>query len=148
MQVILTQDIPGVGKKGEIKNIAEGYARNFLLPKGLGLLATATNLKKLQEEKKRIAALAQREKETAIEFSQKLKNVSITITRKSGEENKIFGSVTREDIVEALSKKGLSIDKKMVIIPHPIKLLGVYTIPIKFHKEVEAQISLRVVREK
>jgi len=148
MQVILTKDISGVGKKGDIKNIADGYARNFLLPKGLGILATEVNLKKLQAEKERIAALAQREKETAVEFSQKLKNMAITITRKAGEENKIFGSVTKEDIVEALSKKGFLIDKKMVAIPHPIKLLGVYTIPIKFHKEVEAQISIRVVSEK
>lgn len=147
MQVILTKDISGVGKKGDIKNVADGYARNFLIPKGFGILATEVNLKKIEEEKKKTAVLAKKEKETAQEFSQKLKNIAITITRKSGEENKIFGSVTKEDIVEALDKKGFLIDKKMVDIPHPIKLLGVYTIPIKFHKEVEAQISVRVVKE-
>lgn len=147
MQVILIKDISGIGKKGEIKNVADGYARNFLIPKGFAILATEVNLKKLQEEKKRTAVLAQKEKETALEFSQRLKNVAITITRKTGEENKIFGSVTKEDIVEALSKKGFLIDKKMVAISHPIKLLGVYTIPIKFHKEVETEISVRVVKE-
>ncbi|MDI6735445.1 MAG: 50S ribosomal protein L9 [bacterium] len=147
MQIILQDDISGVGKKGEIKNVSEGYARNFLIPKGLGIPATESNLKKLQEDKKRIAVLAQREKESALEFSQGLKNISITINRKSGEGNKIFGSVTKEDIVEALSKKGFKIDKKMVDISQPIKLLGVYTIPIKLHKEVETKVSLRVVKE-
>ncbi|MEW6618307.1 MAG: 50S ribosomal protein L9 [bacterium] len=148
MEVILKTDITGVGKKGEIKNVAEGYARNFLIPKGLGVPATKSNLEKLNEEKKRIAVFAQREKQTAIEFSQNLKNTTITITRKAGEGNKIFGSVTKEDIVEAVAKKGFVMDKKMVDIPQPIKLLGVYTIPIKLHKEVETEISLRVVREK
>lgn len=148
MEIILTSDISGVGKKGDIKNVADGYARNFLIPKGLGVPATEVNLKKLQEEKRRIAILAQKEKESAIEFSQALKNLAITIMRTAGEGNKLFGSVTKEDIVEAVAKKGFSIDKKMVDIPHPIKLLGVYTIPIKLYKEVTAQISLRVVREK
>ncbi|MEW6607621.1 MAG: 50S ribosomal protein L9 [bacterium] len=148
MEVILKTDITGVGKKGEIKNVAEGYARNFLIPKGLGVPATKSNLERLNEEKKRIAVFAQREKQTAIEFSQNLKNTTITITRKAGEGNKIFGSVTKEDIVEAVAKKGFVMDKKMVDIPQPIKLLGVYTIPIKLHKEVETEISLRVVREK
>ncbi|MFH1562187.1 MAG: 50S ribosomal protein L9 [Nitrospirota bacterium] len=147
MQIILQNDISGVGKKGEIKNVSEGYARNFLIPKGFGIPATESNLKKLHEDKKRIAVLAQREKESAIEFSQGLKNISITISRKAGEENKIFGSVTKEDIVDALSKKGFKIDKKMVDISQPIKLLGVYTIPIKLHKEVETKASLRVVKE-
>lgn len=147
MQIILQNDISGVGKKGEIKNVSEGYARNFLIPKGFGIPATESNLKKLQEDKKRIAVLAQREKESAIEFSQGLKNISITIRRKAGEENKIFGSVTKEDIVDALAKSGFEINKKMVDIAQPIKLLGVYTISIKLHKEVETKVSLRVVRE-
>ncbi len=147
MQIILQDDISGVGKKGEIKNVSEGYARNFLIPKGLGIPATESNLKKLHEAQKRIAVLAQREKESAIEFSQGLKNISITINRKSGEGNKIFGSVTKEDIVDALAKKGFKIDKKMVDISQPIKLLGVYTIPIKLHKEVETKVSLRIVKE-
>jgi large subunit ribosomal protein L9 len=148
MEIILKSDISGLGKKGDIKNVADGYARNFLIPKGLGIPATQANLKKLQDEKRRVALLAQKEKESAIEFSQALKNLVITIARTAGEGNKLFGSVTKEDIVDALSKKGFSIDKKMVDIPQPIKLLGVYTIPIKLHKEVDAQISVRVVREK
>jgi len=148
MEVILKTDISGVGKKGDIKIVASGYARNFLIPKGFAVPATKINLEKLQHEKKRIAALAQKEKEAAIEFSQALKNVAITITRKAGEENKLFGSVTKEDIAEALSKKGFSIDKKMIDIPQPIKLLGVYTIPIKLYKGVDTAISLRVVKEK
>jgi large subunit ribosomal protein L9 len=148
MEIILKSDISGLGKKGDIKNVADGYARNFLIPKGLGIPATQANLKKLQDEKRRVALLAQKEKESAIEFSQALKNLVITIARTAGEGNKLFGSVTKEDIVDALSKKGFSIDKKMVDIPQPIKLLGVYTIPIKLHKEVDAQISVRVVRVK
>jgi large subunit ribosomal protein L9 len=148
MEIILKSDISGLGKKGDIKNVADGYARNFLIPKGFGIPATAANLKKLQDEKKRMALVAQKEKESAIKLSQALKNLAITISRTAGEGNKLFGSVTKEDIVEALAKKGFSIDKKMVDIPQPIKLLGVYTIPIKLHKEVEAQISVRVVREK
>ncbi|MEW6097123.1 MAG: 50S ribosomal protein L9 [bacterium] len=148
MQVILKTDISGIGKKGDIKDVAQGYARNFLIPKGLGVPATKINLEKLQEEKKRIAAFAQKEKESAIEFSQRLKNVAITITRKAGEGNKLFGSVTKEDIVEALAKKNFFVDKKMIDLQQPIKLLGVYTIHIKLHKEVDTQVSIRVVKEK
>jgi large subunit ribosomal protein L9 len=147
MKIILEKDVQGLGKAGEIKEVADGYARNFLLPKGLAILATAGNLKVLEDKKRRIAELAAREKATAEEFAKKLQNVSVCIKKKAGKGEKLFGSVTSEDIISALQKQGIKIEKKMINITGPIKTLGKHLVNITLHRDIDVTITVSVERE-
>ena len=147
MKVILKQDHSELGKAGDIVSVKPGYARNFLLPQQIAFEATPANLKLFEEEKKRRALQLNREKKVAEELSKELDKVSCTIAVAVGEEDKLFGSVTSQDIVDALLEKGIEIDKRKVLLEESIKALGIYTVPIKLHPEVSANVKVWVVKK-
>jgi large subunit ribosomal protein L9 len=147
MKVILTQDIPSLGKKTEAVEVKPGYARNYLFPQGKALPATDGSLKQLQVRIKKEESQLAKKKLQAEELAKKLNEISCTATVQAGEDDRLYGSVSIPDIVKLLSEQGLSIDKQKVVLEEPIKSLGVYNIPIKLHPEVEAMIKLWVVRQ-
>ncbi len=147
MKIILLEDIEKLGKEGDVVDVAPGYARNYLLAKKKALISTPGNRKQFEEIKKRKTIQYMKSKEEAEKLAEKLNEISITSVAKAGENEKLYGSVTTGDIVELLSKEGFEIDKKKIVIEEPIKSLGVYTIPIKLHAEVQATVKLWVVSE-
>jgi large subunit ribosomal protein L9 len=146
MKVIFLQDIKNIGKAGEIKDLSEGYARNFLFPKKLALEANAENMKVYENqkliEKKKYEQLIK----DAHTLKEKLEKASCTITVKVGEDDKMFGSVTNSDISKHLENSGFKIEKKDIILEHPIKELGVYTVDVKLHHDVTAKVKIWVVK--
>lgn len=146
MKVILTQDVKGSGKKGDIVNVAEGYARNFLFPKKLAVEATEANLKEVARNK---AILAQKKADELTEaklLAKQLEKISLTLAVKIGEGGKLFGSINTKDIGEEIEKKyGLSIDKRKIELKGPIKNIGPHQVTIKLHPEVSANIDINVV---
>nr|WP_281282704.1 50S ribosomal protein L9 [Thermosediminibacter litoriperuensis] len=143
--MILLQDVKSLGKKGDLVNVADGYARNFLFPKNLAVEATPGNLAKLEQEKRARENKLAREKQEAEELAGKIKSSTVTLKVKAGEQGKIFGSITSKDIAEALNKQhGLDIDKRKIQLDEPIKSLGSYEITVKLHPEVEARLIVRV----
>jgi large subunit ribosomal protein L9 len=147
MKVILTQDIPSLGTKTQVVEVKPGYARNYLLPQGKAMLAGAGNLKQLERKIQAETLSLSRKKNEAEEQAKKLNEVSCTATVQAGEDDKLFGSVTAADISELLAAQGVKLDKRKLILEQPIKVLGVYNIPVKLHPEVEANIKLWVVRQ-
>jgi large subunit ribosomal protein L9 len=149
MKVIFLKDLEGKAGRGEVKDVHEGYARNYLIPRGLAAEATDSNIKKLQKE----AELAEMKKSKKIihakEMKNRLKDVSITIYAKAGQDDKLFGAVTSEDIVEAINQQtGIELNKYQVLLEHPCKSLGIYKIPVKFSEGVTGDVKIWVVREK
>jgi large subunit ribosomal protein L9 len=147
MKVILLEDIDKLGKEGDVVDVAAGYARNYLLVKNKALLSTPGNRKKFEVIKKMKEIQYMRSKDESEKLAEKLNTVSITAVAKAGENEKLYGSITTGDISELLKKEGFDVDKKKIIIEEPIKSLGVYTIGIKLHTEVQATIKLWVVSE-
>jgi large subunit ribosomal protein L9 len=147
MKIILKQDIPSLGKTGDLIKVHDGYARNLLIPKGLAIEANEKNIKSFEHEKKNIMKKAEKEQKTAQDQAARLANVTITIVRKVGDQDKIFGSVTSKDIELALKEKGFIIDKKMIVHDEQIKSLGEFKVKVKIHSGVEAEIKLNVVGE-
>jgi len=149
MKVILKQEIKGLGKIGDIKSVKDGYARNFLYPKGLVLEANDRNLKIIEKEKIKAAEIMKNELASAAEFAKKLSSVSITlpVAAASGEENKIFGSVGPADISAALKTEGFDIDKKNIMLDNPLKELGAFDVAVKIHPSVSAKIKVWVVKK-
>ncbi len=147
MKLILREDVESLGKIGEIVEVAGGYGRNYLLPRGLAVKASSKNLKEQEHQKKLIQARMDRQKKDAQEMAGSLDSVSCTITRKTGEDERLYGSVTSRDIEEALREEGVSIDRKRIVLEEPIKKLGVYTVPVKLHTDVTGNIKVWVVKE-
>lgn len=147
MEVILLKDVPGLGRSGEIKEVPEGYARNYLIPKGLAVKSTKGRIKDIELRKSAIATKEVRERESAIKLAERLKGVSLTFRVKVGEENKLFGSITSGDIAEELNKKGYNIDRHQIVIKEPIKYLGTYEVTVKLGFGISAPISVIVEKE-
>ena len=147
MKLILREDLENLGKIGEIVEVADGYGRNYLLPRGLAVKASTKNVKEQEHQRKLIQARMDRQKKDAQELAGSLDSVSCTIARKTGEEEKLYGSVTSRDIEEALREEGVSIDRKRILLDEPIKKLGVYTVPVKLHTDVTGNIKVWVVKE-
>jgi len=147
MKIILKTDVKDLGAMGEVVTVKEGYARNFLLPKGLATEANLKNVKALEHEQRKIQALAKKVKTSSESIASRISALSLTINAKSGEEEKLFGSVTAMDIAEALKKEGLEIDRKKILLDEPIKRLGSYTVKVKIHPEITAQLAVQVVSE-
>lgn len=147
MQVILKENVKNLGHIGDIVNVKDGYARNFLIPKGLAVEANPKNIKALEHEKRKIHELAKKAKAFAEELAARVSGTSVTIKAKTGEEDKLFGSVTTMDIADALKKEGIDIDKKKIVLDEPIKRLGSYTVNVKIHSDVSAQLNVQVVSE-
>ena len=147
MQIILQEDVEKLGTRGQVLDVAAGYARNFLLPRKLALEATAGNMKRLEKMRSTFAKKEASEKADAQKLADSLSGVAIELVRKSGENDHLFGSVTSADIAEALEAKGHKVDKKQVILAESIKIIGEYEIPIKLHREVSASVKLSVKKE-
>lgn len=148
MKVILTQDVKNLGRKGDIKEVADGYARNFLLPKGLAVEATYGKIKETEEKKKSMEKQKKKELEQAEDIKAKLHGKSLNIKVKVGESNKLFGAVTPKEIAEVIAKDlGINIDKKKIEIAEPIKHLGEYEVKIKIYPGVQAEIKLIVSKQ-
>ncbi len=147
MKVILRQNYESLGQVGEIVEVKNGYARNFLIPRKIAYAALKGNIRALEEEKKTIEKKKQLEIQAAEKLSGELEKVSVTIPVQVGEEDKIFGSVTTQMIADALKEKGYDIDRRKIEIEEPIKSLGIYGISIKLHQNVTTNIKVWVVRE-
>jgi large subunit ribosomal protein L9 len=147
MKLILKETVEHLGLIGSEVNVAKGYGRNYLLPQGKAVLSTPQNRKMMEQAKAKFDLQLAKEKEQAEEIAKRLEGVSCTISAKVSEENRLYGSVQVRDIAEALSKKGIEIQKKMILLSEPIKELGTYRIPIRVYNDVEPEITLEVVPE-
>lgn len=145
MKVILRQDMDELGLEGTIVNVKEGYARNYLIPKGFALVADNRNIKLIEMQKKKIEVNRLKAKEDAEKAAKNLEGIIIMISQKVGEENRLFGSVTSMDIADEMEKKGISIDRKKIVLDKPIKTLGEYDVKVKLHPLVVGSIKVAVV---
>ena len=146
MKVILLDDVAKVGRRGEVRDVSDGYARNFLIPKKLALSASAGNLKNLERIKQQAHAKADRVKADADGVRQRIEALTLQERRQASEEGKLFGSVTSQDIAEFLDKHGIKIERRRIHLDEPIKALGETTVPIRLHQDVTAQFKVSVVR--
>jgi large subunit ribosomal protein L9 len=147
MEVILREKIEKLGAKGDIVRVSDGYARNFLLPKKLADLATPSNIRQIEQEKAAAVRREAKEKQDAEALSQQLSKVSLNLTRRVGENEVLYGSVTSMDISEALQAKGFDIDKRKIELEDAIKSLGRFDVPIRLHREVTVLVSVEVSKE-
>ncbi|HEY6477541.1 MAG TPA: 50S ribosomal protein L9 [Polyangia bacterium] len=147
MQVILRDDMDNLGKSGEVVNVKEGYARNFLLPRGHAIKATAGDITRVEHERRVIAARTAKLAKEAQAEADNLSQVSVSIARAVGEEDKLFGSVTARDIAEALKEKGVHVDAKKIHLDEPVKALGMVEVPVKLGRGVTATIKVWVVKK-
>lgn len=147
MEVILRQHVEHLGRRGDIVKVADGYARNYLLPRKLALPATEANKKHLERERKILEMREAEEKARAEAIAARLANIDITIPRRVGETEQLYGSVTAADIAEFLRGKGFDVDRRKLILPEPIKSLGDHEVPLKLHREVTVPLVVHVVKE-
>ncbi|MFH0731749.1 MAG: 50S ribosomal protein L9 [Candidatus Omnitrophota bacterium] len=147
MKLILLENVDNLGKMGDAIEAKDGYARNCLLPKGLALEATASNLKIVEKKKQKQQQKLDRIKQEAREAAKKLTLVSCTITMPAGEDDKLHGSVTAQDIADALEQEGIKIDKKNIVINQPINKLGIYSCEVKLHPEVTQELKVWVIKK-
>jgi large subunit ribosomal protein L9 len=147
MEVILREHVDNLGKRGELVKVADGYARNYLLPRKLALLATDGNRKQIEREREKFDAREAEEKKAAEALAARVANLEIEIARRVGESDVLFGSVTTADIAEALAAKGFEADRRKLQLAEPIKKLGEYDIPLRLSREVVAHIKVRVIAE-
>jgi large subunit ribosomal protein L9 len=147
MKVILHEEVKNLGKIGEVVDVAEGYARNFLIPKKLAVEANIKNVRALEHERKKIDEKVKKIKSGAQQLSEKVSALTLTLHAKAGEEEKLFGSITTMDIAEALKKEGIEIERKKILLDEPIKRLGAYSINIRIHPELTTHLNVQVVAE-
>ena len=146
MQVVLLEDVKSLGKKGQIVNVNDGYARNFILKKNLGVEATAKNLNDLKLQKANAEKIAAEQLAAAKELAEKLEGMSVTLSMKAGEGGKAFGSVSGKGIAAAAKEQlNLEIDKKKLVLPEAIKTFGTHEVPVKLHKDVTGKLTVKVV---
>jgi large subunit ribosomal protein L9 len=146
VKVILTEDVPSLGKMGELIQIKDGHARNYLIPKKLAVPANPQNLKAFEHQKNLLKQKQSRIKREAEKLAERIDKISCTISKPTGEEDKLFGSVTSLDIEESLKEEGIKIDRKKILLEESIKSLGIYKVPIKLHPEVTANLKVWVVK--
>jgi len=147
MQVILLEDIPSLGKSGDLVKVSDGYGRNCLIPQKKAVFATEKNLKSLEHQKRQVQQRLGKVKKTAEGMAQEIENFSLTIAKPAGETGKLFGSVTSMDIETSLKENGIEVDRKKIHLEEPIKNLGMFTVPIKLHADVVAHLKVWVVQE-
>jgi large subunit ribosomal protein L9 len=147
MQIILQEDVEKLGTRGQIVEVAAGYARNYLLPRKLALEASANNMKRLEKMRAAFAKQEATERDAAQKLGELLGAVSLEFARKAGENDQLFGSVTSADIAEALAAKGYNVDKRKIVLADPIKVVGDYEIPVKLHREVTASVKITVKKD-
>ncbi len=147
MQVILLEDIPSLGKVGDLVKVSDGYGRNFLIPKKKAIYATEKNLKALQHQKALVQQRQNKLKKDALKLAQEIENLSCTFAKHVGESGKLFGSVTSMEIEAFLKEKGIEVDRKKILLEEPIKSLGLHTVPIKLQSDITAHLKVWVVQE-
>jgi large subunit ribosomal protein L9 len=147
MEVILREHVEHLGDRGEVVKVADGYARNYLLPRKLALLATEGNKKQIQREKVKFDVKEAEERKIAEALAERLGNVEVEIARRVGETEALYGSVTSGDVADALAAKGFEVDRRQLQLGDPIKRIGEYEIPVKLHRDVTAKVKLKVVPE-
>jgi len=147
VKIILRQDYDPLGKTGDVVTVKDGYARNFLIPKRIAVSATPRNVKILEEEQKTIQHRRDKDRRRAEVLAKEMEKISLTATVPVGEEDRVFGSVTAQSVADLLKEKGYDIDKRKIQLDEPIKALGIYTVPLKLHTDVEAKIRVWVVKE-
>jgi large subunit ribosomal protein L9 len=147
MEVILREHVDNLGRRGEVVKVADGYARNYLLPRKLALVATEGNRKQIERERAKLEAREADDRRSSEAVAQRLSGVEIVIARKVGETEALYGSVTVSDIAEALAAKGFEVDRRKVQLAEPIKKISEVDVPVKLHRDVTATIKVRVVPE-
>lgn len=147
MRIILQEDVEKLGTRGQVVEVAPGYARNFLLPRKLALEASSGNLKRLEKMRAVFAKKEAVEQADAQKLAGMLENVSLEFTRRAGENDQLFGSVTSADVSDALAAQGYTVDKRKVALPEPIKTVGEFEVPLKLHREVGVTVKLVVKKE-
>jgi len=147
MEIILLQDVSGLGKRGEKKKVADGYARNFLIPMRKAVSAAGSGARVFEETQKQFEIEQRKKRKEAEKVAERLREVSCTISARAGEDDHLFGSVSAQDIAQSLAAQGIEIDKKMILLEEPIKQLGVYTVDVRVYKDLDAPIKVWVVRE-
>ena len=147
MEVILRQAVENLGKPGDVVKVSNGYARNFLLPRGIAFEATPGNLKRIAQEKERLEAAENERRAAAQALAEKLEQVSLTFSARVGEEGKLFGSVTGADIAHQLEAQGFAIEKRQIDLHDPIKTLGVFRVPVRLHADVKPEVKVWVIKQ-
>lgn len=146
MLVILKKEVRNLGEAGEIVRVKPGYGRNYLIPQGLAIPANETNQRVLEHQRRVADAIRRKELQGAQELGKKISETAITVRREAGEDDKLFGSVTNRDIVEALAAEGIEIDRRMLEMSEPIRAIGLFNVPVRLHREVSAEIRVFVMR--
>lgn len=147
MEIILQEDVPNLGRIGDIVKVRNGYGRNYLLPRGAAVLADSRNLRVLEHQKRLAAGKKEKAQQEAKSISDKIAALTLIIPARAGEEDRLFGSVTNQDIERALQAQGVTIDRRKIIVAEPIKQLGSHTIPIHLSSDVHTTVTVQVVRE-
>ena len=147
MEIILRDHVEHVGRRGEVVKVADGYARNYLLPRKLALLATEANKKRVERERKLVEARESEERGAAEAAGARIAALEITITRKVGENDQLYGSVTNGDIADAMKAQGFEIDRRKILLPDPLKALGETMVPVKLHRDVTVQVKVTVGKD-
>ena len=147
MEVILKEDVPKLGNRGDVVKVAEGYGRNFLLPRKLAIEATVANKAVIEQMKAAAVRRSAKEKSEAEALAKQFDGVSVSFTRRSGENDQLFGSVTSSDIAEALEKKSFNLDRRKIQLHEPLRTLGEFTVPIKLHKDVTTHLKVVIAKE-
>ena len=147
MEIILRDHVEHVGRRGEVVKVADGYARNYLLPRKLALLATEANKKRVERERKLVEARESEERGAAETVGARLAALEITITRKVGENDQLYGSVTNGDIADVMKEKGFDVDRRKILLPDPLKALGETMVPVKLHRDVTVQVKVTVAKD-
>ena len=148
MEVILREHVDNLGRRGDVVKVAEGYARNYLLPRKLALAVTEANKRQIDREKKVAEVKDAEERQQAESVAQRLGQAEIEIARRVGENDTLYGSVTSADIAHALEAKGFTVEKRRITLVDPLKALGDFTVPVKIHRDVTAQVRVKVVADK
>ena len=147
MKVILQETLEGVGHLGDLLDVSDGFARNYLLPRGKALEANTRNVKAIEHAKRLTAAKAKKEKLGFEAFAKQISAVSLTITVKVGKDDKMFGSVTSKDLAEGLAEQGVTVDRRKILLDQPIKELGTVSVPVKLHRDVTATVAVHVIKK-
>ena len=146
MRVILKQAVSNLGEAGEIVKVSPGYGRNFLIPRGLAIPASEGSVRQAEHQERVADAIRRKQINEAQELASKLENVSVSIRREAGEDDKLFGSVTNRDIVEALAAEGIELDRRLLQLDDNIRAIGLYNVPVRLHKDVSAEVRVYVIR--
>ncbi len=146
MRVILKNEVPELGDAGDIVTVKPGYGRNFLIPRGLAIPASEGSVRQLEHQKRVADAIRRKRLKSATDLAEKLEATAVSIRRETGEDDKLFGSVTNRDIAQALADEGLEIDRRSIQLDEPIRAIGLFTVPVRLHSEVTANVRVYVIR--